>query len=68
MKHGKKYTDGSKLIDRANLYDSTVQVRMLGLLYSQKVTLLKLLLKQVLMLSAMLTLFRRFRAVGWISM
>ena len=22
MKHGKKYTDGSKLIDRANLYDS----------------------------------------------
>ena len=111
MKHGKKYTDGSKLIDRANLYDSkealdlavktatakfdetveahirlgvdsrhadqqvrgavsflTVQVRMLGLLYSQKVTLLKLLLKQVLMLLAMLTLFRSFRAVGWILM
>lgn len=22
MKHGKKYTDGAKLIDRSNLYDS----------------------------------------------
>ena len=110
MKHGKKYTDGAKLIDRSNLYDSkealdltvktatakfdetvevhirlgvdsltlisrfvallfflTVQVRTLRLLFSLRATLLRLLQKQVLTLLAMLTLFKRFRAAGWIS-
>ena len=99
MKHGKKYTDGAKLIDRSNLYDSkealdltvktatakfdeTVevhirlgvdsrhadqQVRMSRLLFSLRAILLRLLQKQALTLLAMLTLFKRFRAAGWIS-
>ena len=30
MKHGKKYTDGAKLIDRANLYTSTEALELVG--------------------------------------
>ena len=110
MKHGKKYTDGAKLIDRSNLYDSkealdlavktatakfdeTVEVHIrLGVdsrhadqqvrgavilpngtgkdvkvAVFAKGDLAKAATEAGADVVAMLTLFKRFRAAGWIS-